>query len=225
MKVDRCRQIDLILDDAYKISNYATEEFSIFSTRCNRLIKKRIAKLRDGELLELMKMIVVMEHHFNDIYLGKVTNGEIVSVLKKMAVNNNSNISVYNKAKRLYERYLDSIKSHSLIRRLIKINRAYKDLKTVANLYPTSRRSVDEDKNYYEFMEVQKAKKKFFNNAVDLNRRLDYFNEQEILSLKKKCKKHDNDNMGDVNYTDLLATMRNNQIDFEQNMNEVNSRV
>lgn len=226
MKVDRCRQIDLILDDAYKIASNTNEEgYPIFTTRCNKMIKRRIAKLLDEELLDLMKTIVVMEHHYDDVYLGKITNGEMVSVLKKMAVNNNDNISVYNKAKRLHTKYLDRMKSHSLIQRMLKVNRAYKDLRIVANLYPTSQKIVDEDTNYYEFLKVQKTQKEFYNKAVDLNRQIDYFDEKEILSLKKKCQKHDSSKPSDVSYLDMLGSMRKNQIDYEQTMNVVNARL
>ena len=224
MKVDRCRKIELILDDARKIAS--AEETPMFATKSNKMIRKRIAKLNDEELLSLMKNIVVMEHHFNDVFMGEVTNGDLVSVLKKMAVNNNDNINVYNKAKRLYARYIDKMQSHSLINRTIKVNNVFKELKTMNGLYVTSQKVVDEYTNYGESVKIKKAKKEFYNRAVELNRMLDYFDERELSLLKRKCEKYDQSNkFVDSKLQKMLYYMRDNSVSCEQTMNSINAEV
>lgn len=224
MKVDRCRKIELILDDARKIAS--SVETPMFATKSNKMIKKRIAKLDDNELLELMKTIVVMERYFNDVYMGKITNGDVVSVLKKMAVNNNDNISVYNKAKRLYARYLGKMQSHSLINRTIKVNNVFKELKALAGIFATSRKIVDQDFRYVESLRIKKAKKEFYNKAVELNRLLDYFDGRELSLLKRKCQRYDQAHQNaEASLQEMFGYMQSNTVSCEQTMNLVNAEV
>lgn len=217
MKVDRCRRIELILDDAYILASL-DDDYFVESARC-RMIKKRISGLTEYDRQSLMKLIVDMEHNPKDLYHGTTTNRQVVAILKQLALSNQDNISVYNRVNRQYERQLRKLNSHSLINRSIKVNHAFKMMKPLAKLYPDSEKTVQ---NVLKNNSSNAFSHKYFcDEVVDLIRYLDCFNETELKMLKKKCISYDKierDNKH-TNMNLLLSTVLENKNELSNTRN------
>lgn len=186
MKVDRCRRIELILADASQIV-LSEKEGTIEPARW-KMIRKRVANLTEEELWELMVTIVQFEHHPNDVYRGRVTEGMLVSILKMMTVNTQSHIALYNEAKSQYQKYLDKMADHSLINRMVKVGKAFNQLAQVRKAYPLAQKFANSNMLYSQSKDTYDMRIEFYNLAVNFNRMIEHFDDKEQKMLKDKCK-------------------------------------
>lgn len=186
MKVDRCRRIELILADASQIA-LSEKEGTIEPARW-KMIRKRIANLTEDELWDFMVTLVHFERHQSDVYRGRVTNGMLVPILKMMTVNTQRNIALYNEAKAQYQKYLDKMADHSLINRMVKVGKAFKQLAQVRKAYPLAQKFAGSNMLYSQSKETYDMRIEFYNLAVNFNRMIEHFDDKELKMLKDKCK-------------------------------------
>lgn len=186
MKVDRCRRIELILADASQIV-LSEKEGTIELARW-KMIRKRIANLTEDEIYEFMTTLVNFEHRQSDVYRGKVTNGMLVPILKMMAVNTQRNIAVYNQVKYQYQKYVDKMADHSLINRMVKVGKVFRQLSQVRKAYPLAQRFAQSSMLYSKSKDTYDARIEFYNLVVNFNRMIERFDDKELKMLKDKCK-------------------------------------
>ncbi len=224
MKTDRCGKIDLILADAAQIA--LNWEKNAFDPTRFKMIRRRIAKLTDEELREILTLLVEFEHHPNDVYRENITNKMLVSVLKTRLVNNQTNIHIYNEVKADYQKNMDKLADHSLINRMTKVNKAVSKLKKLRKEYPMAQKYDNNNILYSQSKETYDARIKFYNLAVEFNRMIEHFDEAEKKLLKNKCKFSDfvhPPKDKDVSMCDMLTMVVKREEEFYNIRNDVNA--
>lgn len=218
MNSDRCRKVELIIDDVYKFLALGNDNTRYYSTK--NKIKNRIQNLSEDEFRSFVANIVEMEHTDLDVFRGNITHGDIVEVVKPMALTNRQALRVYEIAQKKYQNKFDRIKSHSLINRMIKVNKSKKLITSMAGEYANVYADVTENRALSR--EALQQSRNRLDKATSLSRLLMYFDDRELDDLKSKCARYDaRHNTELVNLLDLVV---NNPMDIVRKRDEYFSR-